>query len=136
MDVAVVEHNLGGKRLTYEKICQEFAGQDISEHTVQTLARWDRVTEKAAEVTATVEGKRRKAAKKARKTELLQRKQLRSGAYTYVTSEKLAAELEEDSGSETESDAELSRLDSGSETESDAELHRPQALSSRTRLPT
>ena len=108
VDVAVLEHILQGKAACYEKICQEFAKLEVNDEALKMLHRWDESTKKAAGKASTVEGKRCRAAKKARKTDLLRRAPGRSGTYTYFTCEEQAAKLnEETSGSETETDTEL-----------------------------
>ena len=94
---------MGGKAPLHEKICTDFAEVDGIEASRQTLRGWDRIVEKAVEKADTTEGKRRRASRKARKTELLRRTPARSSAYTYFTAAEQTAKLEEEtSGSDTE----------------------------------
>lgn len=111
VDSAILEHVLGGKLSLHKRICAEFAKTEISNETALALEKWDDVSVRVRDKAATVEGKRQKAEKKVRKTRLLQREAVRSGSYTYMTTEekdaKIEREMENDSGSETETDNEF-----------------------------
>lgn len=112
LDAAVLEHNLGGELPVHNRICGEIIKHDVSSTTARTLGLWDDARKRAHNKAATAEGKQKKGEKKARKTRLLQRAALRSGAYTYVTSEeqavKLEAELANVSGSDSETEIDVS----------------------------
>lgn len=109
--MAVLEHILGGTLPLHRRISVEFAEREVSDTSAQILGGWDAARDRERERSTTELGKKRKAEKKARKARLLQRQALRSGAYMYTTCEeqavKIEAQLEGDSGSETETDAEI-----------------------------
>ena len=92
----------------YERTCEEYVGLEPDEETKRILKQWDRDRAAAAAKATTAEAKETRSAKKARKTQLLLRKALRAGAYTYITSDERAAKIERGSDGENESDNEES----------------------------
>lgn len=103
MDVTIIEHAFGGKASLYAEICENFVGVPVNDQSMRTLTRWDDKKKLEAAKAATDEGKTTRATKKARKTQLLQRRALKAAAYTYITSDVPAEKLEaEEAGSESE----------------------------------
>ena len=122
VDVAVVQHALGSKTALYQKICEEFVMLPADDKTKQILERWDSNRSKAAAQAATAEGKAKRAAKKARKSQLLQRKALRAGAYTYITVEERAGKLEVDANTpEAETKEDITAAPESNEDVSDSD---------------
>ena len=90
--------------------------------TKQILERWDSNRSKAAAQAATAEGKAKRAAKKARKSQHLQRKALRAGAYTYITVEERAGKLEVDANTpEAETKEDITAAPESNEDVSDSD---------------
>lgn len=106
----MIETTCRGQAALYQRICEEFVGVAAAKEALAILAESDSKRKKVSAQGGTVEGKKKRAEKRARKSRLLQRQALRAANYTYIMSDERAAEWkreDSDSGSETETDAEL-----------------------------
>lgn len=113
VDVALVEHSLRGKLDLYRRICSDFVGVETDKGSVDAFEKWDGIRSTAAARAATIGAKAKRATKRARKSQLLGRRALKSGAYTYITSDERTAKNEHGDDSRSDSDAD-------SDVESDA----------------